>query len=86
MSEIKFTENKNLLSAIKDPFEFKKITSLRIFSIQPFFDKIKFVGIVEFQNGNTGGSQRFERDNMDDVYLEVRAFVKQLSEKDDAAK
>lgn len=80
MSNFDLPDNPNLLSVITDPFAFKNITALSLYS-SSIFGKTTFYAKVEFRNGSTGGSQSFTGDNMDDVYLEMRAFVKQLSEK-----
>jgi hypothetical protein len=80
MSKIELPDNPNLLTVITDPFSFKNITALRLNS-SSWTGKWTFTATVEFKNGSTGGSQSFSGDNMDDVYLEMRAFVKQLSEK-----
>lgn len=74
--------NENLLGRIKDPFNFKNITSLRLYSSE-FLKVVRFYAIVEFKNGQTGGSQKFEGSNMDDVYIEMRTFIQQLNEKNE---
>lgn len=75
--------NENLLGLIKEPFEFKHISGMLIFMIPPSFgNKAKFRAKIEFTNVATSGTQTIDKDNMDDCYLAMRAFVEQLSERD----
>jgi hypothetical protein len=37
---------------------------------------------IEFTNGSTSGTQTIDKENMDDCYLAMRAFIQQLSERD----
>lgn len=71
----------NLLSVIKDPFEFQNIITLRLGGYVSVYKVWTFYAIVEFQNGNTKGEQKFEGSDMDSVYLKMRTFVEQMSKK-----
>lgn len=77
-----FDKTENMLGIIKEPFEFKHISGLRMFMhTELFTKKPKFTAMIEFTNGMTSGTQRIDRDSMDDCYMAMRTFVEQLSEK-----
>jgi hypothetical protein len=75
--------NENLLGLIKEPFAFNHISGVSLFMIPPILGKKPFFRAnIEFTNGSTSGSQTIDKDNMDDCYLAMRAFIQQLSERD----
>jgi hypothetical protein len=78
-----FDKTESMLGIIKEPFEFKHISGLRMFMhLEIFTKKPKFTAVIEFTNGMTSGSQTIQKDSMDDCYMAMRTFVEQLSEKE----
>jgi hypothetical protein len=75
--------NENLLGLIKEPFAFNHITGIMIFMIPSSFGRNTFFRAkIEFTNGSTSGTQTIDKENMDDCYLAMRAFIQQLSDRD----
>jgi hypothetical protein len=72
------SQNLNIHSIIKNPFNSNSITHVRVSSTKGFFDKWIHSGIVEFKNGNTQAEQKFEGENIDDVLNQIRKFIEQL--------
>lgn len=62
------------LNIVKDPFNKESIERISIFMGKDLFGKTFFSGQVEFENGNTKGVQKFNGDNLVDVFVQVKNF------------
>lgn len=67
------------IDVIKDPFNKESITGVHIEMEKNFFSgDFDFTGRVYFRNGQTQGLQRFEGDNLGDVFIKVKNFCVNL--------
>lgn len=74
-------EKMDMPSIVKNPFNANSITCVYLHSSKSFFDETwDHRGHVEFKNGRTEGKQAFKGENIDDVLIQIRTFVKQLVE------
>ena len=67
-------------SIIENPFCKECIDEIFMRASRELFNKEKFNfrGTVNFKRGNTTGSQKFEADSIDDLYIKIANFCKTL--------
>lgn len=76
---------KKAVAGFYDPFNTDCIKSINIFGKEKFaftsndVGKWEFTGTIEFINGNTKGSQRFNSESLDGVLVQMRAFFKEIN-------
>ena len=73
--------NQSLPSVIKNPFKKNKITEVWVRYSPKLFGKDgewEADGKIEFRNGETTGTQKFNAPTFDEVVLKMRAVIKQL--------
>lgn len=72
---------KTIPSLVKDPFDAKCIEKISMRAERSWFGEVrpfKFRGSVEFQNGQTEGTQNFEASNLGELYEKIAEFCKSL--------
>ena len=71
---------KTMPSAIKDPFKAECIETINMRCDKAMFGdgEYNFRGYVEFKNGITEGTQRFEASNLGELYEKIVEFCKSL--------
>jgi hypothetical protein len=72
---------KTIPSEIKDPFNAKCIELISLRAERSWFGKERsfhFYGYVNFTNGNTEGTQRFEANNLSELFTKVAEFCASL--------
>lgn len=70
-----------LPSVIKNPFTKDYIKSISVRYERKIFGKDgewQAIGRLEFQNGETTGTQKFEGETFDEVVLQMKACINQL--------
>lgn len=76
MSEVDFKKASEYVSIIKDPFGSEFVESLRINCSKDIFTKVwHYRGVIEFKNGNTEGTQRFEEKDLTTLLKKMQIFV-----------
>lgn len=71
-------KGKQLPSALNDPFNKSSLESIMIYSRRTYRGQIIFVGSVDFQNGNTSGTQKFESSQFVQLVQKMEQFIQQL--------
>jgi len=66
-----------LPSVLKDPFKISKVTDISMLYWKNGSGET-FHGRVEFRNGNTAGIQKFDAENFEDMFLQIKAFIESL--------
>jgi len=69
-----------LPSVIKDPFQLNNIRKLFIYSAIGIAGQWIHTGEVEFVNGQTLGTQKFQGDTTDEVIFKIKEFLKELQQ------
>lgn len=72
--------NEQMLSILKDPFKKACVTEVWV-AARDLSDRPKFLGWVEFKNGNTTGKQDFKGESFDDVVRQIKLFIQDLGNK-----
>jgi hypothetical protein len=80
MSNLSIFNKDNKIDVLKNPFDKDKITNISLSYRKVMFEKIfSWTARVEFTNGNTSGSQRFEvKDSTE--YNSFEVITKQIQE------
>jgi ABC-type antimicrobial peptide transport system permease subunit len=80
MSDIqKHIGKEKLPSIINDPFKKSKVKSIRVhYGEKVFGIGWHAYGVLEFQNGNTTGEQKFNGETFDDVVASIKEVLNQL--------
>lgn len=69
----------SLPSILKDPFSKVCVTRISVhYSPCHFTKKWEAYGTVEFENGNTKGSQVFKTETFDECTKQIREFINSL--------
>lgn len=66
------------MALITDPFKSSCITKVSLVATKLISSKDYVYGIVEFKNGNTTGSQKFEAEKLCDLFFMIKNFVEKL--------
>lgn len=83
MKELFANMGNESLSVINNPFNKDGIKSVSIRYERKFLGNGEWeaTGWIEFQNGDTKGSQKFEAPTFDEVVLQMKACINQLLRK-----
>jgi hypothetical protein len=81
MNILNFTKSaKQEISEFKDPFTKSSVKNIMFRTYtSSFHNKTIWIGNVDFQNGQTSGSQEFEKDTFQEIVLAVDNFVNTLN-------
>ena len=72
-------ESKETLSILNDPFLKDKVNRIFINIHKSFYtDKFNVLGSIEFKNGSTEGTQKFEAEDFDLLILQMKNFMQNL--------
>ena len=73
-------ETHDIASIVNDPFKKNKIVSIDAHYNKRMFSGGEWYawGMVEFKDGNTSGSQRFEAENLDALMIQMHDFLKNM--------
>lgn len=70
--------NGELPSEIKNPFSMENVEEIHLHCSKLFGDKFHFWGNVQFKNGDTTGTQKFDGDGLGDVFMKIQKFCEKL--------
>jgi len=73
-------ETHSIASIVNDPFKKNKIVSIDAHYTKRVFGTGEWYawGHVEFKDGNTSGTQRFEAENLDALMVQMHNFLKNM--------
>jgi len=67
----------NNLSIIKDPFNNKCVSAIHMHSY-PKYGGLEWMSSIEFINGQTEGTQKFEGKDFEDITIQMKSFIETL--------
>lgn len=81
MFGINAEEYANRISTLKDPFFTDKITQFSTYCSRNWSGDWQFTGKIQFENGDTGGEQKFKANDFSELLRKMERFMIDLKDK-----